>query len=386
MKITEVRPILLSQVYTDDEVWGWSGGEVRVWNSTLVQVFTDKGVYGLGEMGTGHYLPEAAKAICDSISPMLIGKDPFEIEVLQRKLYKLGANWGRRGLAMGVISGIENALWDLKGKALGVPVHSLLGGKHRDRIRAYASGGMTQPLESLKEEVASYRERGFTAVKVRGGISAKRDVEIARATREAAGPDMDVMLDAGQGYVPEPWTVLEAIEVTKALAEIDLFFLEEPVRTDEIDSYAQVRAASAVPVAGGENGCSIYEFKALIDANAVDILQPDVTHAGGISEVKRIAEYAALYGKPIAPHVFRTGASLNAHLHLLAAIPNALICEYQQIANGLREDLLVEPIEMVDGNLIVPDSPGLGIHITDEIIEKYAYKPGHIQRFKVESD
>lgn len=386
MKITEVRPILLSQVYTDDEVWGWSGGEVRVWNSTLVQVFTDKGVYGLGEMGTGHYLPEAAKAICDSISPMLIGKDPFEIEVLQRKLYKLGANWGRRGLAMGVISGIENALWDLKGKALGVPVHSLLGGKHRDRIRAYASGGMTQPLESLKEEVAGYRERGFTAVKVRGGISAKRDVEIARATREAAGPDMDVMLDAGQGYVPEPWTVLEAIEVTKAMAELNLFFLEEPVRTDELASYAQVRAASAVPVAGGENGCSIYEFKALVDANAVDILQPDVTHAGGISEVKRIAEYAALYGKPIAPHVFRTGASLTAHLHLLAAIPNALICEYQQIANGLREDLLVEPIEMVDGNLIVPDLPGLGIHITDEIIEKYAYKPGHIQRFKVESD
>jgi L-alanine-DL-glutamate epimerase-like enolase superfamily enzyme len=386
MKITEVRPILLSQVYTDDEVWGWSGGEVRVWNSTLVQVFTDKGVYGLGEMGTGHYLPEAAKAICDAISPMLIGKDPFEIEVLQRKLYKLGANWGRRGLAMGVISGIENALWDLKGKALGVPVHSLLGGKHRDRIRAYASGGMAQPLESLKEEVAGYRERGFTAVKVRGGFSAKRDVEIARAAREAAGPDMDVMLDAGQGYVPEPWTVLEAIEVTKVLAELDLFFLEEPVRTDEIDCYAHVRAASAVPIAGGENGCSIYEFKALVDANAVDILQPDVTHAGGISEVKRIAEYAALYGKPIAPHVFRTGASLTAHLHLLAAIPNALICEYQQIANGLREDLLVEPIEMVDGNLIVPDLPGLGIHITDEIIEKYAYKPGHIQRFKVESD
>ena len=386
MKITEVRPILLSQVYTDDEVWGWSGGEVRVWNTTLVQVFTDKGVYGLGEMGTGHYLPEAAKAICEAISPMLIGKDPFEIEVLQRKLYKLGANWGRRGLAMGVISGIENALWDLKGKALGVPVHSLLGGKQRDRVRAYASGGMAQPLASLKEEVAGYRERGFTAVKVRGGFSAKRDVEIARAAREAAGPDMDVMLDAGQGYVPEPWTVLEAIEVTKALADLKLFFLEEPVRTDEIASYAQVRAESAVPIAGGENGCSIYEFKALVDANAVDILQPDVTHAGGISEVKRIAEYAALYGKPIAPHVFRTGASLTAHLHLLAAIPNALICEYQQIANGLREDLLVEPIEMVDGDLIVPDLPGLGIHITDEILEKYPYKPGHIQVFKVETD
>lgn len=384
MKITEVRPILLSQVYTENEVWGWSGGEVLVWNSALVQVFCDEGLYGLGEMGTGHYLPEAAAAICTSISPMLIGRDPFEIEVLQRKLYRLGANWGRRGLAMGVISGIETALWDLKGKALGLPVHSLLGGKQRDRIRAYASGGMAKPLEALREEVAGYRARGFTAVKVRGGFSARRDVAIARAAREAAGPDMDVMLDAGQGYVPEPWSVIEAIRVTEALAELDLFFLEEPVRTDEIEAYARVRQASRVPIAGGENGCSIYEFKALVDARAVDILQPDVTHAGGIAEVRRIAEYAALHGVPIAPHVFRTGASLAAHLHLLAAIPNALICEYQQIANGLREELLVEPLQFVGGDIVVPDLPGFGIHITDEIIARYPYQPGRIQRFRVE--
>jgi D-arabinonate dehydratase/D-galactarolactone cycloisomerase len=384
LKITEVRPLLLSQVYTPEEVWGWSGGEVRVWHSTLVQVFTDKGIYGLGEMGTGHYLPEAARAICDAISPMLIGQDPFEIEVLQRRLYRLGANWGRRGIAMGVISGIEIALWDLKGKALGVPVHSLLGGKQRARVRAYASGGMAQPLASLEEEVAGYRERGFTAVKVRGGHNKVRDVEIARAARKGAGADMDVMLDAGQGYVPEPWTVSEAIEVSKELAEIGLFFLEEPVRTDEISSYAQVRAESGVPIAGGENGCSIYEFKALVDADALDILQPDVTHAGGISEVKRIAEYAALHGRPIAPHVFRTAVSLSAHLQLLSNLPNALICEYQQIANNLREELLIEPIEMIGGELVVPDLPGLGVQINDAILEKYPYVPGTIQRFRIE--
>ena len=385
MKIIEVRPILLSQVYTDDEVWGWSGGEVRVWNTALVQVFTDEGVTGLGEMGTGHYLPEAAQSICDSISPMLIGKDPFAIDVLQRKLYKLGANWGRRGLAMGVISGIENALWDLKGKALGVPVHCLLGGKQRSRIRAYASGGMAKPLSALAEEVIDYRERGFTAVKVRGGHSAKRDVEIARAVRDAVGPDMDVALDAGQGYVPEQWTLLETLKVTRDLAELNLLFLEEPVRTDDIVTYRKVTEASPVPIAGGENGCSIYEFKALIDADAVDILQPDVTHAGGISEVKRIAEYAELHGKPIVPHVFRSAASFSAHLHLLAAIPNAMICEYQMIANGLRDDLFIEPLKMENGEIIIPDLPGLGIEITDEIIAKYPYQPGRIQRFKVEA-
>lgn len=385
MKITEVRPILLSQVYKDDEVWGWSGGEVRVWNTALVQVFTDEGTTGLGEMGTGHYLPDAARAICDSISPMLIGKDPFEIEVLQRKLYKLGANWGRRGLAMGVISGIENALWDLKGKALGVPVHSLLGGKHRSRIRAYASGGMAKPLAALAEEVIDYKERGFTAVKVRGGHSAKRDVEIARTVREAVGDSMDVALDAGQGYVPEPWPLVETLRVTRELAELNLFFLEEPVRTDDLVSYRKVTAESPVTIAGGENACAIWEFKQLIDADAVDFLQPDVTHAGGISEVKRIAEYAELHGKPIVPHVFRSAASFSAHLHLLAAIPNAIVCEYQMIANGLRDDLFIEPLRMEAGEIIIPDLPGLGIHITDEIIAKYPYQPGRIQRFKVES-
>ena len=169
MKITKVEPILLSYEYKPDEQWGWSGGEVKVWHTSLVRVWTDEGMYGLGEMGTGHYIPEAAKAICNFLANTLIGQDPFEINVLFDKMYKLGANWGRRGIAMGVISGIENALWDLKGKALGVPVHSLLGGKFRKSIRAYASGGMEQPNDSLIREVNSYLERGFTAVKIRGG-------------------------------------------------------------------------------------------------------------------------------------------------------------------------------------------------------------------------
>jgi L-alanine-DL-glutamate epimerase-like enolase superfamily enzyme len=385
MKITALKPILLSYEYTDDEVWGWSGGSVRVWNTALVQVFTDEGIVGLGEMGTGHYVPEAARAIAKFLEPTLLGLDPFEIEVLYSKMYKLGANWGRRGIAMGVISGIENALWDIKGKALGVPVHSLLGGQYRTKIRAYASGGMERPLAALVEEVGGYIQRGFTAVKIRGGYSAKRDRQLVQTLRKELGYDFDLMLDCGQGYVPSPWSVSEAVGVIRALEEYRLFFIEEPVRTDDVQSYAKVTAASGTPIAGGENGCSIYEFKTLIDTDAVDIVQPDVTHAGGIGEVKRIAEYANLHGKAVAPHVFRSGASLAAHLHLLSSIPNALICEYQQIANPLREELLCEPIELANGELTVPNSPGLGISISDEIIKKYPYLPGREQRFKIES-
>ena len=386
MKITKVEPILLSYEYKPDEQWGWSGGEVKVWHTSLVRVWTDEGMYGLGEMGTGHYIPEAAKAICNFLANTLIGQDPFEINVLFDKMYKLGANWGRRGIAMGVISGIENALWDLKGKALGVPVHSLLGGKFRKSIRAYASGGMEQPNDSLIREVNSYLERGFTAVKIRGGYNAKRDVEKVKALRDALGYDFDLAIDCGQGYVPFAWSAKEAIQVVSALEEYKLMFIEEPCRTDELDVYAAVREASGTtPIAGGENGCSIFEYKQLIDNKCLDIIQPDVTHAGGIGEVKKAAEYAALNGISVAPHVFRSGASFAAHLHLLSAIPNALICEFQQIANPLREELLNQPLKMVNGEIMVPDEPGLGIHLTDDIIEKYPYMPGTEQRFKVEN-
>lgn len=386
MKITKVEPILLSYEYKPNEQWGWSGGEVKVWHTSLVRVWTDEGIYGLGEMGTGHYIPEAAKSICEFLAGTLIGQDPFSINVLFDKMYKLGANWGRRGIAMGVISGIENALWDLKGKALGLPVWSLLGGKFRNSIRTYASGGMEQPIDSLIKEVNSYLERGFTAVKIRGGYNAKRDIEKVKALREALGYDFDLAIDCGQGYVPFAWSAKEAIQVVKGLEEYKLMFIEEPCRTDELSVYSQVKAESgSTPIAGGENGCSIFEYKQLIDNKCVDIIQPDVTHAGGIGEVKKAAEYAALNGITVAPHVFRSGASFAAHLHLLSAIPNALICEFQQVANPLREELLNQPIKMVNGEIVIPDEPGLGIHLTDEIINKYPYKPGTEQRFKVES-
>jgi L-alanine-DL-glutamate epimerase-like enolase superfamily enzyme len=386
MKITEIKPILLSYEYDENEAWGWSGGTVDIWNTALVQISTDEGISGLGEMGTAHYMPEAGRAILEHLSHMLMGQDPFAIEVLAAKMYSLGANWGRRGLAMGVISGIENALWDIKGKALGVPVHSLLGGKYRSSIRIYASGGMEKPLDALAEEVKGYVAKGFTAVKVRGGYSPKKDSRIAETVRKAVGDDIDIMLDAGQGYVPQPWPVKTAEAVCRALADYKLYFIEEPARTDQVECYAKITAASPIPVAGGENGCSIFEFKHLIDADAVDIVQPDVTHAGGIWEVKRIADYAYLHGKSVIPHVFRSAVGMAAHLHLVAAIPNCPILEYQTIPNPLRKELFIEPPEFKDGMLSIPDTPGLGVFINDDIIKKYAFKPGKVQRFKVESN
>jgi L-alanine-DL-glutamate epimerase-like enolase superfamily enzyme len=287
---------------------------------------------------------------------------------------------------MGVISGVENALWDIKGKALNVPVHSLLGGKYRSDIRAYASGGMAKPLPELVQEVQGYVAEGFTAVKVRGGFSPAKDRQIAETVRDAVGDDVDIMIDAGQGYVTQPWSVKTAEAVCHALADLNVYFIEEPVRTDQVECYAKVTANSPIPVAGGENGCSIYEFKHLIDADAVDIVQPDVTHAGGIWEVKRIADYAFLHGKSVVPHVFRSAVGMAAHLHLVAAIPNAPIFEFQKIPNPLRDALFVEPLEFNDGCIRIPNSPGLGVWIDDDIIRKYPYKPGKVQRFNIEKE
>ena len=223
-----------------------------------------------------------------------------------------------------------------------------------------------------------------------GSLQSKYVADITRsailrlpAPPEGAGPDMDLMLDAGQDTYPNPEVCARSIEVSKELSKLDLSSwksLSAPTSCYHAQCVPKKRCTDC----RGENGCAIHEFKALVDANALDILQPDITHAGGIGEVKRIAEYAALHGKPIAPHVFRTGVSLAAHLHLLSNLPNTLICEYQQIANGLRDELLVEPIEIVDGNLVVPDQPGLGVRITDEILERYRYVPGTIQRFRIE--
>jgi L-alanine-DL-glutamate epimerase-like enolase superfamily enzyme len=276
------------------------------------------------------------------------------------------------------------ALWDISGKAFGVPVHQLLGGKQRDRLRVYASGGMEKPAEELRQEIAKYIEMGFTGVKIRGGYSVEKDLKILALAKETAGNKADVMIDVGQNYVPNPWSTVEAIKACGKLGELDPYWIEEPFCTDNPQAYAQVTRSSNVPIAGGENAATLHEFRQLIDNNAIDIVQPDASHAGGVWETLKIANYAKIHGKSMAPHNFRSGVTLAAHLHILASISNALILEYQTIPNPLRTELLIEPLEPHKGWIDVPDLPGLGVLLTDRLIEKYPFKQGKVQRFKIE--
>lgn len=384
MKICKLEVLKLSQPYQRQQAWRWSGGKVDVWNTVLVRLTAEDGTTGLGEIGDGHFVPDVAESLAVFCSRMLKDLSVFDTNLLCDRLYKAGHFWGRRGLALGVAAGIEMACWDIQGKLLGQPVYRLLGGAFRSRLRTYASGGMEKSDADLAAELKRHVDDGFTAVKVRGGYpDPARDEHVMAVAREAVGPGIDVAIDAGQGYVPRPWSLKTALDAARRLAPYRPMWLEEPVRTDDVAGYAAVCAAAPFPIAGGENLSGMVEARELIDRKAFDVVQADITHAGGITETRRIADYAHAHGLAWAPHVFRSGVGFMAHLHLCTAQPNTLIFEYSRQA-ALREELVIEMPRFEDGYLYPVDQPGLGVHLPDEVLREHAYRPGTEQWFSVE--
>lgn len=384
MRIAKLDVIKLSQAYGDQERWKFSGGKVDVWNTVLVRLTTEDGTTGLGEIGDGHFIPDTAESLAIFCSRMLGDLSVFDTNLLYDRLYKSGHFWGRRGLPLGVIGGIETACWDIQGKLLGQPLYRLLGGAYRKKIRTYASGGMEKSDSELADELKRHVDFGFTAVKLRGGYpDPARDEQLFALARTAIGDKIDIAIDAGQGYVPRPWSIKRAIEAVKRLSPYRPMWLEEPVRTDDVNGYAEVRAAADFPIAGGENISGLVEARPLIDHKALDIVQADITHAGGIGETRRIADYANANGVLWAPHVFRSGVGFMAHLHLCAAQPNLMVFEYSRQA-ALRDELVIEMPKFENGYLSLVDQPGLGVHLTDQVLERFHYRPGTEQWFAVE--
>ncbi|HBY96663.1 MAG: mandelate racemase/muconate lactonizing enzyme family protein [Ardenticatenaceae bacterium] len=389
MKITDVRAILLSCDYPSDDRPVFPGGVGLRKHVALVQLATDAGLTGLGEIGDGAFFPEAVPIFVERLSPLLMGQDPTRIRSLCEKMFRASTYWGQRGLAVGVISGLEVALWDLLGQATGQPVYDLLGGLYYDRLRLYA-GGVAKPLDQLTDQLRGFVAEGYTAVKVRigqafpGADGSRRetsrsiapDIEVVRVARAAIGADVDLLVDAGQSQAPSPWSVGTAIRVARELQEYDVFWLEDPYRTDDLDGLAAVAAAVDVPIAVGEATATLTDFAALIERRAADILQPDVIHAGGLNECKRIATLAGVRGVPIAPHCWWSGVGLMATLHFIASTPGCIITEFSRAPFTLREALLLAPLEVEDGYLRMPRTPGLGVHLPPGIEEQYPFRPG----------
>lgn len=310
-------------------------------------------------------------------SGWLIGQDPRQTEKIWAVLYNALRDQGQRGLSITALSGIDIALWDIKGKHYGTSISMLLGGRWRESVGAYATGSFKRDgvdrISDNANEMAERRAEGFHACKIKIGFGIDEDLAVIAAVREAIGPDMRLMIDANHGY-----TVTEAIALGNRAAEYGIDWFEEPVVPEQLDAYARVRAGQPIPVAGGETWHGRYGMWQALSAGAVDILQPDLCGCGGFSETQKIATLATLHGVRIVPHVWGTGVQIAAALQFMAAMvpdpvrvnPIEPIMEFDRTHNPFRQAVLQQPIEAVNGVVAIPDGPGLGIEINrDALVE-----------------
>jgi D-arabinonate dehydratase/D-galactarolactone cycloisomerase len=336
--------------------------------ATLVRIRTDNGLEGIGE-AYGLHAPElTAIMVAQLFRPVLIGRNPMETGVIWELLYGMQQGNGHtRGYALMAQAGVDMALWDLKGKYLGQPVYQLLGGAYRTAIPVYASPVpfLTEPAESAAHARA-FVEEGFSAVKLKVGRGVAKDVAHLAAVREALGPAIRVMLDANCGY-----DVRTALELSKAAAAYDPYWLEEPLPPENIEGLAFIRRHAGLRIAAGECEHSAFGVRDLLTRQAVDVIQPNIARAGGITEAQRIAALSHLFGIPVAPHGVGSAVAIAAALHWMAATPNFLIYEYNRFLNPIREEILRQPLCLQGGCLTVPEGPGLGIEVDPAAVERY---------------
>jgi len=363
MKIDHVEGINLLYEYPGGQGFQYAGGVCTARVTSLIRVHTDNGLVGVGSV---YSYPGAVYLIVrDQIDPLLQGENPEEIEKLWAKMYGLTRWYGRKGVAMSTLGGVDTALWDLKGKATGKPIWALLGGE-RAHCSAYASGLLWQDVDELAREAAAYIERGFRRVKMRLARSEAYDRAAVRAVRRAIGENNDIMVDASMRYHLEL-----ARRMGRFLKGQNVFWFEEPFAPEDIDAYAALRPTVDVPIAAGENEFGVQGFRELIRAGAVDIVQPDASRCGGLSEAWRVAQLAREHGLGVATHSWSDAVAIIANAHVIAAAPNGITVEVDGTGNPFVEELLTERLQVREGRLQLGNTPGLGIELRDDVIERY---------------
>jgi L-alanine-DL-glutamate epimerase-like enolase superfamily enzyme len=371
MRIADVDLINLLFSYPPGKGFRYSGGRVTGRVTSIIQVTTDDGLTGLG---AAYSYPDLVRPIVErQFKPMLVGCDPMETDALWDKMYQMTRWYGRKGAAISALGGIDIALWDLRGKALGKPVYKLLGG-NRHSVPAYASGLFWRDdVSDLGKEARRHLDRGFRRVKMRTGRSEEFDMDAIAAVRGAIGPDGDIMVDGSHRY-----TLEVAERMGRFLAEKRVFWFEEPFPPEDLDSFVSLRQQLETPLAAGENEFGVQGFRELLRAKAVDIIQPDASRTGGISECVRIARMAADFGVRVAPHTWSDAVALMANAHFIAATPHSITVEIDQTGNPFMEELLAEPPEIKDGLLSLSDRPGLGIDLNFDTVKKYELPAGQL--------
>lgn len=349
------------------------------YRTTLVRIETDDGLVGTGECMV-RLAPTATRAIIEDIGGLLIGRDPLDREAIWELLFGVMMNRGHnRGIFVEAISGIDIALWDLAGRMLDLPLYKLLGGRHHERLAAYASSLRLRAMDEVVAQAQSFKDRGFRAMKIKIGRnpdSPRTDIDFVAAIREAVGPEIRLMVDANCAYSED---VATALEVGRALQDLGIYWFEEPIAPNDIEGYARLASTLDIRIAAGEADFMSFGARDFLRRGAIDIVQPNISRTGGITEARRIAAMARAFHIPYAPHTGSCSAvCLAATLQFAVALPNFLIFEFMQSdwsksqPNPLRHQLLREPVErLVDGQMVVPEGPGIGIELNMDVVETY---------------
>lgn len=368
MRITRVEPIVLRLPSVD--VTRADGTQ----DALLVRLHTDEGLVGIGEADSSPYLVKTAidmpssHLISRGIAELLVGEDPLQIDRLWQLMYQGSSYYGRGGVASHAISAIDIALWDLAGKALGVPVSELLGGRRVDRMPVYASAVMPESPEEVAALASQTVADGYDAFKVGWGPLGQdlgRDAELIGAAREALGPGRRLMIDGGQAY-----TVKSVVSLLERVADADLFWFEEPFAPEDVSSYARLSFATDVRIAAGEVESGRAAFEKLVREAHLDVLQPDLARCGGFTVARQIRDLCRGGGPMIVPHCFSSGVLVAASLHFAAALDRPVLSEYSIADSPLVNALLEQPFALEDACLAVPPGAGLGVALNEDVLAR----------------
>ncbi|NRF38292.1 mandelate racemase/muconate lactonizing enzyme family protein [Pedobacter foliorum] len=384
MKITNVEAFWLRCPIPKEKQHFSDYGLLTNFDMTLVVITTEDGLQGFGEakaaVGSSGVCASIVSCIENELKPILMGKDAKNINRLWEEMYNgtrdhyalsRGRRFpilGRRGLTVSAMSGIDTALWDLKGKALGVPVMDLLGGSCRDQMPAYASGGWAD-AENIGAQLNGYVAKGFNAVKMRVGImdqTVQNSINRVKAAREALGPNIKLMADAHGTF-----SVPEAKQFCRGVEDCNLYWFEEPISPDNRHGTAEVRASTAIPIAAGESEYTSFDIRDLLEVRALDVLQPDAAIIGGISETMRVGHLASVHQLELAPHCWGSAFSFMAGLNVAFASAAATIIEFSLGGNPMMYDLVKEQIEVKDGVIGAPTAPGLGLTPNWDFVKEF---------------
>src|SRR5262245_271763 len=368
MKITQIEALHLRLPDVNERADGSQ-------DTLLVKVHTDAGITGIGEVDSS---PAVAKAIVDAptshkiargLAECVRGQDPFEIERLIHRMYEGTVYFGRQGAVIQAMSGVEIALWDIVGKAVKRPVYQLLGGGFRKKFRAYASILFGNTPAETEKTASSLAAQGYKAVKFGWGPmgqSEESDIAHVRSARKGLGPNVELMVDAGLC-----WDTATSIRRAKQFAEFNLAWLEEPLHPDNVDGYRRLcESTPPMRIAAGEEICDIKEMVAMMDAG-IDVVQVDVTRVGGLARSKRMGWDAADRHRLCVNHSYKTGINIAASLHFVAALPNSHYFEYCVEQGALRQTLTKQKFAVVDGDISVPEEPGLGVELNEDVVARF---------------